>query len=235
MKTKPLTPEQELAIVNRVPKPQTSKERWPPKTTIPDPPIKTVGSDWPLSCTYPAIWICLAILIVMGLCALLATKAHAQQTLIKGDTLVCQTDTLYVLPPTVLRERLLRDKREIAGLKSLLSQKSLNTKSVIGWYDREIAVLRDQIGAYEKRVGDSDSLLSLCLTAQNGTADAIDRQLSGISGEVFELRVRYEQAEIDRQKEQVAAKKLARRKFWTGVGVGAGGAILGGIILIFAL
>lgn len=181
---------------------------------------------------------CAARTILIGLIAFLPLGLIAQSEpfyVTKGDTLVCQTDTLFVLPPSLLRQRLLQDKREIAGLKSLLSQKSLNTKSVIGWYDREITVLRERLLAYEKRVVQSDSLLSLCLTAQNGTADAINNRFGEVSGEIFELRVRYEQAEIDRQKEQLAAKKLARRRFWTGVGVGVGATVLIGIILILAL
>lgn len=151
-----------------------------------------------------------------------------------GDTIVF-TDSAYIVPPSVLRLRLLTDKKTIADLKALLSQKSANSKSVIVWYDREVAVLREKLAAAEKQTAGVDSLLALCLTAQTKTGAKIAERFESVSTELFEIRVRFEQAEIERQKEQVAARKFARKRFWTGVGVGAGAAILGGIILIFAL
>lgn len=179
-------------------------------------------------------------------CALITTVlilstlfAHAQSRFtpriaITGDTMIF-TDSAYIVPPQVLRTRLLADRKTIADLKALLSQKSANSKSVIVWYEREVAVLRERVATAEARTTAADSLLSLCLTTQTKTGAKIAKRFESVSVELFEIRVRFEQAEIERQKEQVAARKFARKRFWTGVGVGAGAAILGGIILIFAL
>ncbi len=179
---------------------------------------------------------CVLIFTVLILSTLFthAQKPFTQRVAIAGDTMIF-TDSAYILPPSILRARLLADKKQIADLKALLGQKSSNSKSVIVWYERETALLREKAQIAEAQNSASDSLLALCLKAQTQNGAKIENHFEKISGELFEIRVRYQQSEIDRQKEQIQARKQTRQKFWIGIGVGAGAALLGVLTLVFAL